>query len=304
MELDALDWASDFCYELMGRRIRIRVTSEKAAEGIQSLLRSFPRYAPADAVEDITFSLVMAAPINQAKLAHLRPLHNFYRDDVRVGRSTHDWFMFRLLEWQTNLFLGENVDEYLLLHAGALSRNGEGIILPAPSESGKTSLTMALTRRGFGYMSDEFGMVDVSGPQRMLHPFPKPFSIKDRSLFQDLAAQEHLWVGPEADALHEKDEEPVWYIHPDDARKGAVGSPVPLAYVLFPRYSSSAKPCLTPLASGDVVRHLIENSVNFQRVGRAGLSTIVDLVRGAQCYSLAINDLQQTADLVEDLISR
>ena len=153
----------------MGRRIRIRSTSERTSEGIHSLLRSFPRHEPADGSEETTFSLVMGPASN---LAHVRPFHSFYRDDVKVGRTTHDWFMFRLLEWQTNTFLGERVDDYLLLHAGALSKNGEGLILPAPSESGKTSLTMALTRRGFGYMSDEFGVVDAVGEGRMLHPFP------------------------------------------------------------------------------------------------------------------------------------
>ena len=300
MELDALDWASDFCYDMMGRRIRIRATSEKTAEGIHSLLRSFPRHTPAGVTEDVTFSLATAPPSN---LAHVRPFHYFYRDDVRVGRTTTDAYLFRLLEWQTNLFLGENVDDYLLLHAGALCSNGMGVLLPAPSESGKTSLTLALTLRGFGYMSDEFGMVDANGPNRMLHPFPKPFSIKDRSLFPDLAADEHLWVGPETDAAPREHEEPVWYIHPDNVREGALGRPVPLRYVLFPRYDSSAEPSLTPVNAGDAVRNLIENSVNFQRLGRAGLSAVVDLVKGARCYSLTINDLQRTADLVEGLVS-
>ncbi|MDA1228698.1 MAG: hypothetical protein O3A33_12175 [Chloroflexi bacterium] len=284
----------------MGRRIRIRTTSEKTSEGIHSLLRSFPRQMPADGSAETTFSLVMGPASN---LAHVRPFHSFYRDDLKVGRTTHDWYMFRLLEWQTNMFLGEHVDDYLLLHAGSLSKNGKGLILPAPSESGKTSLTMALTRRGFGYMSDEFGMVDTVGEDIMLHPFPKPFSIKNRTLFPDLAAQEHLWVGPGKDATPEQDEEPVWYIHPNDARESAIGNSVPLRYVLFPMYSSSANPSLTPVKSGDAVRNLIENSVNFQQVGGVGLGAIVELVKGAKCYSLAINDLQQTADLVEDLLS-
>ena len=152
-------------------------------------------------------------------------------------------------------------------------------------------------------MSDEFGMIDAHGPDRMLHPFPKPFSIKDRSLFPDLAAHEHLWVGPDTDAAPRNDEEPVWYIHADSARERAIGSPVPLRYVLFPSYNSSAEPSLTPVAAGDAVRNLIENSVNFQRLGGAGLSAVVDLVKGAQCYSLAINDLEQTADLVQELVA-
>lgn len=300
MELDALDWVSDFCYDLMGRRIRIRTTSHSAAKGLDGILRSFPRTVPVDESEDVVFSLVMAPP---SPVAHVRPFHHFYRDDLRVGRTTHDWYIFRLLEWQTNLFLGENVDDYLLLHAGALSKNGKGMVLPAPSESGKTSLTMALTRHGYGYMSDEFGMLDASGSNKLLHPFPKPFSIKNRTLFPELAAQEHLWLGPSADATPEQDEEPVWYIHPNDARSDAVGSPVPLKFVLFPKYSSSAEPSLTPIASGDAVRTLIENSVNFQQFGRVGLGAIVDLVKGAKCYSLAINGLERTVELVDELFA-
>lgn len=42
------------------------------------------------------------------------------------------------------------------LHAGAVVRDGVGYLLPGASGSGKTSVCLALTRAGFGYLTDDF----------------------------------------------------------------------------------------------------------------------------------------------------
>jgi hypothetical protein len=261
---------------------------------MRCLLRSFPLAEDSAAPADVTFSVVVSPP---SRNRTVKPFHFVYRDNSRIGRTTNTWYLFRLLEWQTNLFLGENVDKFLLLHAGAVTRNGMGIILPAPSESGKTSLTTALTVGGYEYMSDAFATIEAS--TGLLHAYTKPLSIKNVSVFPALAQRDEIWTGPESEPG--PGEIPVWYTYPDDFGGSAACGPAPVGYILFPRYDPSENPRLEPLTSGAAMRRLIENSVNFQQFGVTGLRILARLAESAQCFSLTINGLEDTVKLVDEL---
>ena len=53
------------------------------------------------------------------------------------------------------------------------------ILIPGPSFSGKTTLVAALVRAGAAYYSDEYAVLDERG---LVHPYPKPLSIRDGGL--------------------------------------------------------------------------------------------------------------------------
>ena len=143
-------------------------------------------------------------------------------------------------------------------------------------------------------------MIDPSTGQ--LHSFPKPISIKDISVFPDLAQRKDLWLGPESG--EKSREKPVWYVHPEDVASGSISEPVPIRYIIFPSYDPAAVPQLQPLSAGQAMQQLIENSVNFHRFGRDGLHLLANLVEEAQCFSLTTNGLEATTALIEDLTSQ
>jgi hypothetical protein len=67
------------------------------------------------------------------------------------------------------------VRSHLMIHAGALSWNGHGLVFPAYSFHGKTTLMLELVRRGFCFLSDEIAAFDrASG---CLAPFPRSLRI-------------------------------------------------------------------------------------------------------------------------------
>jgi hypothetical protein len=74
-----------------------------------------------------------------------------------------DWIL-----WPATQEAVERTTEYLALHAGAVARNGKSILLPAPPDTGKTTLSAALTRAGFSYLSDEVGLIEPE--TALLHP--------------------------------------------------------------------------------------------------------------------------------------
>lgn len=72
------------------------------------------------------------------------------------------------------------VRSHLLIHAGAVSYKGQGIIIAADTMHGKTTLVLELVRRGFKFLSDE--MAALGRTDRRVHPFPRSFCIRKGSL--------------------------------------------------------------------------------------------------------------------------
>ena len=107
----------------------LRSTSEEFSVWARRLLRSFST-ADQDSPVDVTLSAIVAPP---AKNPNLRLFHFAYRDCGYSGKAFSHWELFRLLHWQLDAFLAKADTGNLLLHSGALSRNGQGIILPAAS---------------------------------------------------------------------------------------------------------------------------------------------------------------------------
>jgi hypothetical protein len=83
--------------------------------------------------------------------------------------------LFKLLRTLVRVTVAANTEEKLFIHAGAVSWKGRGLILPAHSNSGKTSLVIELCKLGALYLSDEYAVLDSNG---MLFPFPKHLSVR------------------------------------------------------------------------------------------------------------------------------
>jgi hypothetical protein len=75
---------------------------------------------------------------------------------------------------------------HLLFHAAALSKNEKGIILAADSGCGKTTLTLALVRQGFKFLSDETAALNLNTGE--LAPYPRCLWVRagTHKIFQQL----------------------------------------------------------------------------------------------------------------------
>ena len=157
----------------------------------------------------------------------------------------------------------------------------------------KSTLTMALVRDGYEYLSDELAAIDISTGE--VNAFPKPINIVDKSVFPSLASQDDLWFKPEAM------EPDVWYIHSEDVRPNPLIGSVPVRYALFPKYCPSSEPRIQPLSKGDAIKALIYNAVNFNTFGRNDLALLAQLVEDAQCFTILTNGLDQTLALIDSV---
>jgi hypothetical protein len=86
-----------------------------------------------------------------------------------------------LLETELRLYIARKSPVGIFVHAGVVEYGGKAIVLPGLSFSGKTRLVAALVRAGATYYSDEFAVLD---PEGLVHPYPKPLSIRDDKQIQ------------------------------------------------------------------------------------------------------------------------
>lgn len=85
---------------------------------------------------------------------------------------------------------------HLLIHAGVVSCNGQGVIIVANTMHGKTTLVLELVRRGFRFLSDE--MAALGRYDYEVHPFPRSLWIRKGTLeltgLSDKAVNATRWM--------------------------------------------------------------------------------------------------------------
>jgi hypothetical protein len=186
----------------------------------------------------------------------------------------------------------------LLLHAGAVSWGGGGLLLPGVSGSGKSTLTAFLTARGFKYQTDELVHLDALArlPERPagVQGFAAPFKIKIAGLH--VFEHEILPLMPglasvtgHFDALAD----------PGDARC-AIGS-VPLSAIIFPRYRSGAEFRLDPISPAQVGLRLLAGVLNADSLPDHGFRAITRVASLAAGYDMVFAGLDQIGDQLEVL---
>jgi len=76
---------------------------------------------------------------------------------------------------ELELWVAEWADDRVFVHAGCVAWRGHAIVVPGRSHSGKTTLTVALLRRGAAYMSDEYAVLSTNGK---VHAYPRRLRIR------------------------------------------------------------------------------------------------------------------------------
>ncbi|MFQ6062219.1 MAG: hypothetical protein ACE5J9_03460, partial [Methanosarcinales archaeon] len=85
--------------------------------------------------------------------------------------------LLQYLDWYIMNTIISGLKELYLIHAGVVALGDKGLVFPAESGAGKTTLIMELLKHNFKYLSDEIAPIDPS-TLRVL-PFPKGLNVKD-----------------------------------------------------------------------------------------------------------------------------
>ncbi|MGH9178396.1 MAG: PqqD family peptide modification chaperone [Acidimicrobiales bacterium] len=179
-------------------------------------------------------------------------------------------------------------EDVLSIHAAGVVVDGVGVVMPAPSGGGKTTLCARLVQQGAAYLSDE--SVGLA-PDGMVLGYPKPLGFKRGTLesFGDVDLSDvDLGAGPQS----------VWQVPP--ARLGAHTAATAVAsLVVLPRFAA-----LAPLRTDRVTRavaaqELISQALNLRTFGTAGALAVVGrVVAGCTGWAVSFGDGRDAAAAV------
>jgi len=203
-----------------------------------------------------------------------------------------------LFEWGCNWLIGRRLNDLLLLHAGAVEKSGLALLLPALPGSGKSTLTAALSQRGWRLLSDEFGAFDPeSGAFRALL---KPIALKNQSIDVMRRFAPEAVFGPEFPKTRKGT---VAHLAPpreavvrryECARPGAV---------ILPKWVANSPTRFEALAENVVFAALAFNAFNYSLLGAVGFQAVLRLVRQCPAWQLVYSDLDEALATIESVWS-
>lgn len=175
------------------------------------------------------------------------------------------------------------------LHGAVVQFGGSAFILTGPSGSGKSMTAWALLQRGFRYLSDELGPVDLRTME--VHACPHALCLKRRP---------PPWFPLPSATLYTSST-----IHvPIDSIPGKLGkASAPLAALFFLSYSPEGRDSvLLPISKAKAGARLYTNALNPLAHPADGLDAALSITQNVACFELYSGDLSRTCTVIKDAV--
>jgi hypothetical protein len=191
--------------------------------------------------------------------------------------------------------LADKCSTGLLFHAACLSWKGKGIILPAQSGHGKTTLSSWLLANGFDYQTDELVYVPLESRQTMC--FGRPLNVKYGSseIINELLGEnkdhDSIVKGPIA-----------MLVPPALVRAGNNTTEPEIDMVFFPHYRADADFLLEKLSAAQTGMALMSCLVNARNLTGDGFPATVSLARKVPAYRLVYPDFEGVFGTITGLL--
>jgi HprK-related kinase A len=262
-------------------RVRIQSEVDALAPVLQLLYGEYPLKAP-DGFFDVTARIGRVPGFRR----YVHPQVTFVLDGETPFEPFPAETHLPLLEWGLNWSLGARCNHLLLLHAGVVERGGRAVLLPALPESGKSTLTAALTARGYRLLSDEFGAVRLS--DGMMLPLVRPVALKNASIDVIRGFAPGAVIGPTFPKTRKGD---VAHLAPSAESVGRRHQPAEPALIVFPKFTAGADTQLEPMLRSRAFVKLSANSFNYAVLGPDAFDAVGSLIDRCGCYRLIFSDL-------------
>lgn len=217
-----------------------------------------------------------------------KPLCVFQMDGLQPFTPLAIGEAFAFLEWGMNWCVTSHCHRLLTVHAAVLEHQGHVLILPAPPGSGKSTLCAALMLTGWRLLSDEMALLDIDTGHVL--PFPRPVSLKNRSIDVIRRLDPSVVIGPVA---HDTMKGTVAHLKVSARSLAQAQTSAPPAWVVFPQYQESAALSVTARPKAQALVELASNSFNHHVHGRAGFEALSRLIDRSTCHDLRYGDLHQ-----------
>lgn len=220
----------------------------------------------------------------------------------KIVYETPNWVevLLVLQEHFLNDFIKSTRDQYYLLHSAVLVKKRKAVVFPGVSKSGKSTISIALLKDGFKYLSDEIAAINLSTLRAT--GFPRAIVMREKtlSLFPNLGPEiNHLRY----ELLNSGKVREIHYGIPSGKNLATMNKSFPISAIVFPHYKWKGDACLCEIKPpSESLFDLMQCSLNQRRLKEKGFKTAARLVRQAKCYSLQTKDLAKACEIINGLV--
>lgn len=266
-------------YSILGFRIRIYANQPWILDRVSPFLNGFESEEVVAGQEAVRFYVRFDSSLDLP-----------YRLVTPTGRSVESasWEpVFGYLMNQLHTWLWSRTPDVLPLHCGAVAWQGRGLLIPAASGGGKTTLALEMATAGWDYLSDEFAPICLS----TLHvlPFPRRPHASVEAIKSLLGRRaERVLKG---EAFLDDDGTDRYLLSISDV--GSVGVPVAVSWLVFPEMSAGG-PSLSRLPKAESLAMLANSALSHQYETQwqlRAIDALVSIVRRAQCCRLLLGPI-------------
>ena len=175
------------------------------------------------------------------------------------------------------------------IHASAVKKGEEVLLLSSASGSGKSTMAALLLQKGFEFFSDDFVPLDMD--QEKLWPFPAALSLKNDSI--PLLEKEGLPMSLKSSSGK------LAYIDPDVTNFASV--PLPARKLIFIRYRKDAPLQFNEIAPEDALPLFHQEALVGDTLQKA--SQFIDWFSRLKFYTLQYSNNEAAIKILTDLIT-
>ena len=266
-------------YKLNTSIVRLIIADQEAAEEITPRLQGL-RVAHSS-TPDFTFHVFRE-----------RNLVWVSRDGVPLAGEPHVNAIRTILLQEIARLSYSGQDFLAVLHAGACGTESACVVLAAPTNSGKTTLTAALMNSGLHFLSDDMTAID----RTTMRIVPMPFALMVREGSWSVLRS----TSPELDAapILQRSGHKIRYLHP----KAYSPSLNPLArHLVFNRFQPGSSTSLERITDFECLAHLKESGF-WVAHDKESISLFLNWVQSVPSYRLTYSDLSGAVSEIHKLL--
>jgi HprK-related kinase A len=197
-------------------------------------------------------------------------------------------------EMGMNLQMALGQRRFLLLHASAVARGGEALLMTGSSGAGKSTLAALLGERGWRLLGDEFALLDLDS--RLLHPFPRAVSLKNTAIALLEREVPQNRFGP---LLKNTPKGMIRHMRPQADAISRMAEPARPALILFPRFGHAT--AQRQVGAAEAFVRFTQASTNYVALGEPGFHALTRLISDVPLQAIDYPDTQSAVALVEAL---
>lgn len=250
-KIDRLGWTAGISFTAYGRQIGIRVNDAAVLEQLPKYLP--PGWEPIDNTEvEGLYSLRVG---RQSRRKGTRNFNLLYVGAAQLARTEKLTDALDVLESHLQLLVAANSTEGLFIHAGVVGWQGQAILIPGRTFSGKSTLVAALLKAGATYYSDEYAIIDEVGQVR---PYPRLLSLRTAAGSQDRRC------------------------HPEELGGKLGTEPLPVRLVVVTRYEAGSRWQARELSPAKAMLALLDNTVAARAQPHDAMDRLQLIVTGSK----------------------